>query len=253
MDISARPPGTARRCRRTSRPPRSPWRGRGRCWTRSATRGRGVRSSPSSRHHSPRCSVRCTPPRARPEGLACFRSRRRRDPRARDRRPPGRAPPSSHAVRSGLPCHATSRRAGVRARAKRWRTVRCRGAGCGTVFSLCGSCWRGQAYCGARCRAVAQRRQRRRATARHQRSLEGRLDHRDRQRAYRARRRCRVTDAPSPRPPRSTTIALPVGHAALRPVCLVCGRVWAKRAAWRGPPARSGVAERRKAPDDGNS
>ena len=47
MDISARPPGTARRCRRTSRPPRSPWRGRGRwrCWTRSATRGRGVRSS----------------------------------------------------------------------------------------------------------------------------------------------------------------------------------------------------------------
>ncbi len=39
MDISARPPGTARRCRRTSRPPRSPWRGRGRCWTRSATRG----------------------------------------------------------------------------------------------------------------------------------------------------------------------------------------------------------------------
>ena len=27
MDISARPPGTARRCPRTSRPPRSPWRG----------------------------------------------------------------------------------------------------------------------------------------------------------------------------------------------------------------------------------
>ena len=32
------------------------------------------------------------------------------------------------------------------------RTVRCRGAGCGTVFRLCGSCWRGQAYCGAICR-----------------------------------------------------------------------------------------------------
>ena len=108
MDISARPPGTARRCRRTSRPPRSPWRGRARCWTRSAPRGRGVRSSPSSRHHSPRCSVRCTQPRARPEGLACFRSRRRRDPRARDRRPPGLAPSSSPTVRPVS--HSTPRR-----------------------------------------------------------------------------------------------------------------------------------------------
>ena len=40
-------------------------------------------------------------------------------------------------------------RAGVSARARLWRTVRCRGAGCGTVFYLCGSCYRGQAYCGA--------------------------------------------------------------------------------------------------------
>ena len=59
------------------------------------------------------------------------------------------------------------------------------------------------------------------------RSQEGRLDHRDRQRAYRARRRRRrVTDTPSPRPPRSTTIAPPVSRAAIRPVCRVCGRVW---------------------------
>ena len=46
------------------------------------------------------------------------------------------------------------------ARAGLWRTVRCRGAGCETVFFLCGSCYRGQAYCGDRCRAPAQRRQR---------------------------------------------------------------------------------------------
>ena len=191
-----------------------------------------------------------------------MRSRRRRDPRARDRRPPGLAPPPSPTVRPVS--HSTPRRlltprrrrrrAGAMARAVVWRTLRCRGTGCGTVFSICGSCWRGQAYCGARCRATAQRRQRRHATAKHQRSDEGRLDHRDRQRAYRARCRLRrVTDAPSPRPPRSTTIASPVRHAGIRPVCRVCGRVWAKRAAWRGPPARSGVAQRRKAPDDGNS
>ena len=32
-----------------------------------------------------------------------------------------------------------------------------------------------------------------------------------------------------------------------------CGRVWARQAAWRGPPARSGGAQRRKAPDHGDS
>ena len=133
----------------------------------------------------------------------------------------------------GLPRHVTShphtaqpaRRAGAIARAVVWRTVRCRGAGCGTVFSLCGSYYRGQAYFGDHCRATAQRHQRRQANARHQRSEEGRLDHRDRQRAYRARCRLRrVTDTPSTRPPRSTTIASPVGHAPIRPVCRVCGR-----------------------------
>jgi len=42
------------------------------------------------------------------------------------------------------------------------------------------------------------RQARREANRRHQRSPEGRLDHRDRQRAYRARRRERVTDNSSP-------------------------------------------------------
>ena len=83
---------------------------------------------------------------------------------------------------------------------------------------------------------------------------EGRLDHRDRQRAYRARcRRRGVTDAPSPRPPRSTTIAPPRTSAGIRPVCRVCGRVWPRRAARREPPARQGGAQRRKAPDNANS
>ena len=63
----------------------------------------------------------------------------------------------------------------------------------------------------------------------------------------------RDEDTPSPRPPRSTTIALPVGRAARRRVCLVCGRVWLRRRARRGPPARPGGAQRRKAPDDGDS
>src|SRR5260370_6921281 len=67
----------------------------------------------------------------------------------------------------------------------------CRSQGCQTVFWICSHCDRGRCYCRAACRTEARRRQRRAANGRHQRSLEGRLDHRDRQRAYRRRR---VTD-----------------------------------------------------------
>ena len=109
------------------------------------------------------------------------------------------------------------------ARAVVWRTVWCRGSGCGAVFYICGSCYRGQTYCGDRCRAPAQRHHRRTANRRHQRSLEGRLDHRDRQRAYRARRRLRgVTDTPSAGRPRSATISLLRGrHRVSNKVCNV--------------------------------
>ncbi len=70
--------------------------------------------------------------------------------------------------------------------------------GCNAVFFICRSCDRGQRYCSPECRVPAQREQRRSANRRHQHSPEGRLDHRDRQRAY--RKRCtqrRVTDTSS--------------------------------------------------------
>ena len=59
--------------------------------------------------------------------------------------------------------------------------------GCKAVFCICRSCDRGQRYCGPDCRLRVLRAQRRRAHRRHQNSPEGRLDHRDRQRAYRKR------------------------------------------------------------------
>jgi hypothetical protein len=52
---------------------------------------------------------------------------------------------------------------------------------------VCRSCDRGQRYCSDRCRDEARRQQRRAANRRHQCSVEGRLDHRDRQREYRRR------------------------------------------------------------------
>jgi hypothetical protein len=55
------------------------------------------------------------------------------------------------------------------------------------MFFICSPCDRGQVYCGLDCRGLARRLQLRAANLRHQQSEEGRLDHRDRQRAYRRR------------------------------------------------------------------
>jgi hypothetical protein len=74
----------------------------------------------------------------------------------------------------------------------------CRGQGCQTVFWICAHCDRGQRYCSPTCRTEARRRQHRAANSRYQQSLEGKLDHRDRQQQYRERRcRARVTDQSS--------------------------------------------------------
>ncbi len=121
----------------------------------------------------------------------------------------------------------------------------CRGDGCGSPFWICRSCDRGHRYCSARCRQRNRRRQLREANRRYQRSPEGKLDHRDRQRAYRERqRRACVTDQ-GRRPPSASaslsraegvppghpqvgqaTNALP--HRRLRfltpPRCAICGR-----------------------------
>jgi len=66
---------------------------------------------------------------------------------------------------------------------------------CRATFFLCPHCDRGQRYCSLHCRDQIRLDQRRSANRRHQQSPEGRLDHRDRQRAYRCRRALeRVTD-----------------------------------------------------------
>ncbi len=133
------------------------------------------------------------------------------------------------------------------AREMAWVQLFCRGSGCGTMFYICGSCYRGQVYCGERCRRRMRRQQMRLANRKHQDSPEGRLDHRDRQRVYRAKCRLRrVTDHTFARRLRSVNIKKPwtkprrrppFGEAfqprrrlkrsqtAIRAVCIVCGRM----------------------------
>lgn len=120
----------------------------------------------------------------------------------------------------------------------------CRAQGCGCIFYICRSCDRGQRYCTDRCRSKARREQRRAANRRHQQTPEGRLDHRDRQRAYRHRRaQARVTDQSSHKLYCADSIAI---SAVAKPVaanddevahqirgafgagplcCIVCGRI----------------------------
>lgn len=70
--------------------------------------------------------------------------------------------------------------------------LRCRR--CRRLAYLCLPCNHGQAYCSPECRLMGKARIHADANARLQTSDEGRLDHRDRNRAYRARRNVRVTD-----------------------------------------------------------
>jgi len=105
----------------------------------------------------------------------------------------------------------------------------CRGPACGSVFYVCRPCDRGQRYCSERCREQARREQRREANLRHQRSEEGRLDHRDRQREYRRRLAAqRVTDQGSGEEECASILPLlllpPVEAVGGGVMCCVCGR-----------------------------
>lgn len=105
----------------------------------------------------------------------------------------------------------------------------CRARACGAVFYVCRPCDRGQRYCSKGCRDETRGEQRRLANHRHQRSDEGRLDHRDRQREYRQRLAARrVTDQGSGQEVCASTLPLlllPAVEAVGGGVkCCVCGR-----------------------------
>ena len=63
----------------------------------------------------------------------------------------------------------------------------CNSPECRASFTICISCDRGQRYCSESCRDSMRRRQRRAADNRYQRTEQGRLAHRCRQRRYRQR------------------------------------------------------------------
>ena len=101
---------------------------------------------------------------------------------------------------------------------------------CFSPFAICESCYRGQWYCGWRCRLVARILSHRVANRREQASRDARLNHAERQAEYRARILAgqKVTDQSSRAGIEFPTLLAPHVGAALVvngvAVCLVCGR-----------------------------
>jgi hypothetical protein len=109
----------------------------------------------------------------------------------------------------------------------------CRWQECNAIFWICRHCDHGQQYCSEHCRAKARREQRRAANLRHRKTLEGRLDQRDRQRAYRQRRSAlSVMDQGSRKGSMTGNIIAPAFRPPLFaeeretgvPYCMICGR-----------------------------
>jgi hypothetical protein len=117
---------------------------------------------------------------------------------------------------------------------------------CGEVLTICRSCDRGQRYCSETCQERSRLDQRRESNRRHQASPESRLDHRDRQRAYRQRSQESVTDQGSEECSGSVTVSLVVSSDESRTFwrvtkvfeyplrCRVCGRRsrWLEMESW---------------------
>lgn len=91
-------------------------------------------------------------------------------------------------------------------------------AHCGSVFTLCRHCWRGNRYCGKVCASEAKVRSHRVSQRRYTKTVRGRESHRRRQRTYRKRRLRKTETDPSPE-----EIVLPIKPAASSDCCRCCG------------------------------
>jgi hypothetical protein len=126
--------------------------------------------------------------------------------------------PGPHFPTFGLGCLSGPRPHVPKACPAAYRQCSCLAPGCGVVFFVCPSCERGQVYCSVSCRKLARRLSHRAANRRHQRSEEGRLDHLDRQCAYRRRRaEARVTDHTYEPPSACATMREPSSPALNKP------------------------------------
>lgn len=94
---------------------------------------------------------------------------------------------------------------------------------CGSVFYVCHSCWRGQAYCCKFCQKTAQREAHRKAQEKYRQTEKGKMAHRRQEKERRIRNSQKTVDdatsTPS-KPDDNLRIKPPYSH----PCCCFCGR-----------------------------
>lgn len=95
---------------------------------------------------------------------------------------------------------------------------------CEKLFTICSSCFRGQKYCGSKCRVSARRRRARARSLRYQQTSKGRLHHRARQVRYRKRLNSKTSANIKTVTHATSNFTSKVGNPSLHGlVCWFCG------------------------------
>jgi hypothetical protein len=100
------------------------------------------------------------------------------------------------------------------------KRIRCKH--CGGVFYVCRSCWRGQVYCGAKCREICMSEAHREAERRYRQTERGKETHRQGECRRRMKKNKKTVDDQGTTPEKSRDIEDPLPQAD-RPRCLFCG------------------------------
>ena len=113
---------------------------------------------------------------------------------------------------------------------------------CQKIFVVCKPCYRGQKYCSNSCRASGYELSRKVARQKYEKTIEAKLDHRDRSQRYRqSLKQKSVTDKSSPKL-KSNVSTLQSSHLKQNQLpqmayCLHCGKeVWTERRIVHGRP-----------------
>ena len=100
------------------------------------------------------------------------------------------------------------------------KEIRCKH--CGGIFYVCRRCWRGQVYCGDRCRKICQRESQREAQRRYRRTEKGKKTHRDYEQKRRIKKNKKTVADEGTTPQEACDIEHPQ-RPRNRPRCLFCG------------------------------
>ena len=93
---------------------------------------------------------------------------------------------------------------------------------CGQIFYVCRRCWRGQVYCGKRCRKICQRPMRREAQRKYRQSDKGKKTRRKYENDRKKKKNRKKTSDTSTTPQATFDIEAPESPGN-QPKCLFCG------------------------------